>query len=154
MTLSDLAPGGRFVVTRIKVAGEIGRRLADMGFTEGSAGELIRGALMRGPVQVRLGGYDLLIRRGEAACIEVKPQETTVREDAAHDPRFASRPAAPFRGGRRGMGWAIRSLFSEPSCCDKPRGRGPGRGLGGRSGRGIGGGPGRGSGQGGKGGQG
>jgi ferrous iron transport protein A len=132
MILSDVAPGGRFVVTRIKVAGEIGRRLADMGFTEGSAGELIRGALMRGPIQVRLGGYDLLIRRGEAACIEVRPQEAG--EGAAHqepthqepaNPEFspASKPLAPFRGRRRGMGWAIRSLFSEPSCCDKPRGK-------------------------------
>jgi Fe2+ transport system protein FeoA len=73
MKLSELAPGARFTVARVGVAGETGRRLADMGFTEGSTGEMIRGALLRGPLQIRLGGYDLLIRRGEASCIEVEP---------------------------------------------------------------------------------
>jgi ferrous iron transport protein A len=124
MILSDVAPGGRFVVTRIKVAGEIGRRLADMGFTEGSAGELIRGALMRGPIQVRLGGYDLLIRRGEAACIEVEDAMSAMEPPAAKVPPPAVEHDVPRgRARRRGMGWAIRPLFSEPSCCDKPRGK-------------------------------
>ncbi|TXT41880.1 MAG: FeoA family protein [Spirochaetes bacterium] len=145
MILSDVAPGGRFVVTRVKVAGEIGRRLADMGFTEGSSGELIRGALMRGPIQVRMSGYDLLIRRGEAACVEVRPQEAqeeaasqgeALQDSATLGSGPASKPLAPFRGGRRGMGWAIRSLFFGSSCCDKPRGRTHGSGLG--QGRGAG----------------
>jgi ferrous iron transport protein A len=83
MTLSELVPGARFTVTKVRVAGEIGRRLADMGFTEGSAGEMIRGALMRGPLQIRLGRYDLLIRRSEAACIEVEAVEgTRIKEDS------------------------------------------------------------------------
>jgi ferrous iron transport protein A len=75
MTLSEIAPGVRFTVAKVKVAGEMGRRLADMGFTEGSAGEMVRDALLRGPMQVRLSGYDLLIRRSEAACIEVRPEK-------------------------------------------------------------------------------
>jgi ferrous iron transport protein A len=75
MTLSEVAPGARFTVAKVNVAGEMGRRLADMGFTEGSAGEMIRDALLRGPMQIRLSGYDLLIRRSEAACIEVWPDK-------------------------------------------------------------------------------
>ena len=83
MRLSELGPGARFRVTRVGVAGETGRRLADMGFTEGSPGRMIRGALLRGPMQIRLGGYDLLIRRGEASCIDVEPEESGSCERAA-----------------------------------------------------------------------
>ncbi|HEY9054581.1 MAG TPA: FeoA family protein [Rectinemataceae bacterium] len=72
MTLNEATPGMSFRVLRVKVGGEIGRRLADMGFAEGASGQIVRGALMRGPLQVRLGGYDLLIRRGEAACVEIE----------------------------------------------------------------------------------
>lgn len=71
MRLSDLIPGTPFVVSRVLVGGEIGKRLADMGFTDGAAGLLVRGAFLRGPIQVRIRGYDLLIRRGEAKLIEV-----------------------------------------------------------------------------------
>ena len=73
MRLADVFPGGRFLVRRVLVGGEIGKRLADMGFTEGTEGELVRGAFMRGPVQIRIRGYDLLIRRGEANLIEIDP---------------------------------------------------------------------------------
>ena len=42
MNLSELDPGLRFTVARVRLAGEMGRRLADMGFTEGSAGRMVR----------------------------------------------------------------------------------------------------------------
>ncbi len=72
MRLSELSPGKAFVVSMVLVGGEIGKRLADMGFTDGAPGTLVRGAFMRGPIQVRIRGYDLLIRRGEAKLIEVR----------------------------------------------------------------------------------
>ena len=75
MNLSELDPGERFTVAKVRVAGEMGRRLADMGFTEGSAGRMVREGILRGPMQVRLGGYDILIRRAEAACIEITPHK-------------------------------------------------------------------------------
>jgi len=73
MRLSELSPGAPFVVSRVLMGGEIGKRLADMGFTDGATGILVRGAFMRGPLQVRIRGYDLLLRRGEAKLIEVEP---------------------------------------------------------------------------------
>lgn len=125
MTLSDITPGGRFVVTRIRVAGEIGRRLADMGFTEGSRGEMIRSALMRGPIQVKLRGYDLLIRRGEAACIEVSAdaEQESDNKDKELDikPEFPKRAhhgkSSPYGSGLKGFGRRFRGLFCEKSCC-------------------------------------
>ena len=75
MNLSELAPGIRFSVAKVKVAGEMGRRLADMGFAEGSAGLMVRKAFLRGSMQVRLAGCDLLIRHDKAARIEVTPHK-------------------------------------------------------------------------------
>ena len=71
MRLSELIPGAPFVVSKVLVGGEIGKRLADMGFTDGATGILVRGAFMHGPLQVQIRGYDLLIRRGEAKLIDV-----------------------------------------------------------------------------------
>lgn len=73
MSITDLAPGADFRVLGVAAGGEIGKRLADLGFTEGALGTLVRGASMGGPLQVRIRGYDLLLRRGEAARIAVAP---------------------------------------------------------------------------------
>jgi ferrous iron transport protein A len=72
MRLSDTRPGTAFIVDKVLIGGEIGKRLADMGFTQGTTGHYIRGAFLRGPLQIRIRGYDLLIRRCEARLIEVK----------------------------------------------------------------------------------
>lgn len=75
MTLADIAPGMGFIVDGVRLGGETGKRLADMGFTANAVGEVIRAGLMRGPMQVRIRGYSLVLRRGEARMIDVKPGE-------------------------------------------------------------------------------
>jgi len=138
MRLSDLIPGTPFVVSRVLVGGEIGKRLADMGFTDGAAGILVRGAFLRGPIQVQIRGYDLLIRRGEAKLIEVAMESGIGAADsvggiggagAAEDRGALAGAAGAARAGhendaagrpyraRRGRGGLLRSLFAEPDCC-------------------------------------
>ena len=73
MYLSDVPNGASFRVIRVLIGKEVGKRLADMGFTEEAEGAVVRGGLFRGPLQVRIRGYDVLIRRSEAAGIEVEP---------------------------------------------------------------------------------
>jgi ferrous iron transport protein A len=73
MLLSDAPKGASFKVARVTLGKELGRRLADMGFTEGTDGAVVRCGFFRGPLQVRIRGYDVLIRRFEAAGIEVEP---------------------------------------------------------------------------------
>ncbi|WP_304240705.1 FeoA family protein [Gracilinema caldarium] len=99
MFLSDAPNGASFKVIRVLIGKEVGKRLADMGFTEGAEGAVVRGGLFRGPLQVRIRGYDVLIRRSEAAGIEVEPVgDWTAAEDAA-------RLFGPFgRFGRHGHG--------------------------------------------------
>jgi ferrous iron transport protein A len=73
MVVSDIRAGATFRVLRVTLAREVGKRLADMGFTEGAEGEVIRAGFLRGPFQVRIRGYDILLRRSEAAGIEIAP---------------------------------------------------------------------------------
>jgi ferrous iron transport protein A len=74
MCVSDLSRGESFVVSRVRLGKEVGKRLADMGFTEGREGLVVRKGFFRGPLQVRLMGYDLLLRHNEASGIEISSQ--------------------------------------------------------------------------------
>jgi len=87
MLLAELGPGQRFVVRRIAFGGEIGKRLADLGFVSGIEGEVVRAAPFRGPMQIRLGDYDLIMRRHEAKLVEVEPLPQTATEQAASEAR-------------------------------------------------------------------
>lgn len=71
MCVSDLSRGDSFVVSKVQLGKEVGKRLADMGFTEGRQGVVVRKGFLRGPLQVRLMGYDLLLRHSEASGIEI-----------------------------------------------------------------------------------
>lgn len=73
MLLSDAPKGASFSVVKVMLGKEVGKRLADMGFTEGAEGAVVRTGFFRGPLQIRIRGYDILIRRFEAAGIEVEP---------------------------------------------------------------------------------
>ncbi len=115
MFLSDAPNGASFKVMKVILGKEVGKRLADMGFTEGAEGAVVRSGFMRGPLQVRIRGYDILIRRCEAAGIEVEPVgDWTAAEDANR----------LFGLGRGGLGRGGRGRGAE---------RGAGRG--GRRGR-------------------
>jgi Fe2+ transport system protein FeoA len=87
MLLAELGPGQRFVVRRIAFGGEIGKRLADLGFVSGMEGEVVRAAPFQGPMQIRLGDYDLIMRRHEAKLVEVEPLPQTATEQAASEAR-------------------------------------------------------------------
>ena len=73
MLLSELENGKNFTVLRVKLTGEVGKRLADMGFTRGVQGHTVRCALVGDPIQVRLLNYCVSIRKSEAAGIEIAP---------------------------------------------------------------------------------
>jgi ferrous iron transport protein A len=73
MFLCDAPNGASFKVIKVILGKEVGKRLADMGFTEGADGAVVRSGFLRGPLQVRIRGYDILIRRCEAAGIEIEP---------------------------------------------------------------------------------
>lgn len=73
MTMSKIREGVEFRVLGVSSGGETGKRLADMGFTNGATGCVVRKGFFKGPLQVRLRGYDILIRSLEADAIDVEP---------------------------------------------------------------------------------
>lgn len=72
MMLASLKAYDRFKVLAIHTGRETGRRLADMGFTKGSEGTVMRCGFFRGPLHVCVAGYHILIRHSEAASVEVE----------------------------------------------------------------------------------
>jgi ferrous iron transport protein A len=72
MLVSEAPAGAGFRVVKVTIGREVGKRLADMGFTEGAQGMVVRSGLLRDPVQLKIRGYDILIRRSEAAKIEIE----------------------------------------------------------------------------------
>ncbi len=73
MTIAMIDEGGEFVVEQVCLCRETGKRLADMGFTRGACGRIVRRGLLGGPLQVRLGDCDIMIRASEASGVEVEP---------------------------------------------------------------------------------
>lgn len=72
MTLDQLRPGQRARVIKIAGTGAIRRRLMDMGMIRGTEVEVLRTAPLGDPVEYRLLGYHLSLRKTEAQMVEVE----------------------------------------------------------------------------------
>ena len=78
--LGELKPGERAFVEHIEGGGALRRRMMDMGIVPGVELEVIRCAPWGGPLQIRLKGYYLAMRRGECAKILVGETHQGSRE--------------------------------------------------------------------------
>lgn len=72
VALSTLVPGESATIVAIQTEEPLHQRLLAMGFRTGKIIEVIRHARFSGPLQVRLGTTDVLLRRNEAKKIMVK----------------------------------------------------------------------------------
>ena len=70
-TLSKLKPGERARIDKIAGTGPVARRIADMGVTKGSLVDVVRVAPLGDPIDVKIKGYHLSLRKEEAAGIAV-----------------------------------------------------------------------------------
>ena len=79
--LGDLSPGERAVVQGVRCAPGVRRRLLEMGLLPGTELSVVRRAPMGDPIEVRLRGYSLSLRKSEASGVTVTllPQTTTER---------------------------------------------------------------------------
>jgi ferrous iron transport protein A len=71
--LSDLALGQMASITAVHSADSLAHRLKALGFRAGKHLQVLRRGKMSGPLHVRLGTTDVILRRSEAAQIEVQP---------------------------------------------------------------------------------
>jgi ferrous iron transport protein A len=70
--LTSLAVGSAATVSEIKVPPENRGRLLEMGLLVGTAVELVRFAPLGDPVEIKVRGYHLTLRKNEAEQIWVK----------------------------------------------------------------------------------
>ena len=73
-TLSSLSPGSAGVVTAIHIPVERRARLMEMGLLVGTPVELVRFAPLGDPVEIKVRGYHLTLRRHEADLVLVQPR--------------------------------------------------------------------------------
>lgn len=70
--LSDLLPGQIGRVSAISGNAEVCCRLREMGLTVGVSVELVRRAPLGDPLDVRVRGYHMSLRKSEAACVQLR----------------------------------------------------------------------------------
>lgn len=70
-TLRSLPTGTGGRVTKVNGSGRIARRLMEMGVVPGVTVEVVKTAPFGDPIEVRVRGYSLAMRRSEAEAVEV-----------------------------------------------------------------------------------
>ncbi|HEX2209830.1 MAG TPA: FeoA family protein [Longimicrobium sp.] len=71
-TLAELAPGARGKVVKVAGDADAARRLMEMGLMRGTPVEVMRVAPLGDPLEVRVRGFMLTLRKAEAEHIEVE----------------------------------------------------------------------------------
>ncbi|MEX2632839.1 MAG: FeoA family protein [Balneolales bacterium] len=67
--LSEIKIPGKTSIKTIR--GQESMRLLEMGLTPGTAIEIIRSAPLGFPIEIKIRGYLLSLRKSEAQCIEI-----------------------------------------------------------------------------------
>lgn len=70
-TLKDVKVGESATVARLTGTGALKRRIMDMGLTKGTRVHVRKVAPLGDPLELTVRGYELSIRKDEAASIEV-----------------------------------------------------------------------------------
>lgn len=74
MTLDQLPIGESCIISQVgNRRGAVKRRLIDMGLTPGTAVKLVKIAPFGDPMELQLRGYELSLRKEDAAQIQVRP---------------------------------------------------------------------------------
>ncbi len=71
MTLKEVKIGQSASVVRINSTGPVKRRIMDMGITKGTEVTVRKVAPLGDPIEITVRGYELSIRKEDAALIEV-----------------------------------------------------------------------------------
>jgi ferrous iron transport protein A len=108
--LSALRPGDQATIGRLNGSGPVRRRLLELGLTPGTPVTLVRLAPLCDPMEIRVRGYQLCVRRSEADAVWVHsvPADPSV-EVAVPVPAFAY---AALQGTTSAVG-AIRGFFRQ-----------------------------------------
>lgn len=71
-TLKDIKVGQRVKIVKLHGEGAVKRRIMDMGITKGIDVTLRKVAPLGDPMEVTVRGYELTLRKADAAMIEIE----------------------------------------------------------------------------------
>ena len=74
-TLDQFDVGDVGVVKCVAGEGKIKRRLFDMGITPGAEAKMRKRAPLGDPIEITVRGYELTLRKAEAACVTMEVQK-------------------------------------------------------------------------------
>lgn len=102
MTLDTLSIGHSAVICKVGGDGPLRLRLLDMGLIPRTRVTVCKTAPLGDPIEIRLRGYELTLRKEDARNIEIEPQETGCAGCAgcAHCAAHHGRRNHAGRGGR------------------------------------------------------
>ncbi len=72
MTLRDAKIGDKVIVRKLSGEGAVRRRIMDMGITKGVELTIRKVAPLGDPFEISVRGYELSLRKADAAMIEVE----------------------------------------------------------------------------------
>jgi len=72
-TISHMKPGERRTVETVTAEGALRRKLLDMGLTPGVEVIMRKRAPLGDPLEIRIRGYELSLRKGEAEQVLTQP---------------------------------------------------------------------------------
>ena len=105
--LSALRPGDQATIGRLNGSGPIRRRLLELGLTPGTPVTLVRLAPLLDPMEIRVRGYQLCVRRSEADAVWVRLEMSSPAGAPTATPALACAAAQ----GSTGAVGAIRGFF-------------------------------------------
>ena len=74
-TLDLFEIGDEGVVKRVAGEGKVKRRLFDMGITPGAEANMRKRAPLGDPIEITVRGYELTLRKAEAACVTMEMEK-------------------------------------------------------------------------------
>lgn len=122
MRLSELQTGEKGVIIKVMGHGGFRRRIIEMGFIKGKTVEVLLNAPLKDPIKYKIMGYEISLRRQEAAMIEVMSEEEareSMQETHFHNPIAEDIPVSEAKlkeiasGKRRTINVA---LVGNPNC--------------------------------------
>lgn len=72
MKLSELQQGQIGTIVSVGGEGQLRRHFLDMGLIQGTTIEYVKAAPMGDPIEYKIWGYELTLRKDDAGCIDIE----------------------------------------------------------------------------------
>jgi ferrous iron transport protein B len=80
LTLKELEEGEKGIITKVRGRGAFRKRVAEMGFVRGKMVSVVQAAPLKDPVEYRILGSNISLRRCDASLIEVLSEEEALKD--------------------------------------------------------------------------